>query len=318
MGTPAVSPTAVSPPLRTTAPGKSARRRELRNVLTGLAFISPWIIGTLAFQVYPFFASLYYSFRDTTVLNAGDFVGLDNYRELVHDSLFWKSLGNTIYFTVSSLVVGTVFALGLALLLNQRIKGMTLYRVIFYMPSIVPLVAVSVIWIWLLHPQYGMINFVLEKLRLPALGWFSDPTWAMPGLIIVSLWGLGNAMIIYLAGLQDVPTELYEAAALDGASAWQRLRHVTIPLLTPVILFNTIIGLIGGFQYFVEPFVITQGGPADATLTYGLYLFNNAFVYFKMGYAAAMAWILFVIIMVVTIALLRTSGRWVFYQGGGR
>ncbi|MGH2531033.1 MAG: carbohydrate ABC transporter permease [Thermomicrobiales bacterium] len=296
-------------------PLKSRRRKSLRKLLTGLAFISPWIVGTLAFQVYPFFASLYYSFRDTTLLSPGEFVGLDNYRELINDALFWTSLKNTVYYTLASVAIGTVCAIGLALLLNQRLTGQTVYRTIFYMPSIVPLVAVSVIWIYLLHPTYGLLNFVLEKVGLPTLGWFSDPTWAMPGLIIVGLWGLGNAMIIYLAGLQDIPTELYEAAALDGASAWRRLLHVTIPLLTPVILFNSIIGLIHGFQYFVEPYVITQGGPADSTMTYGLYLYSNAFDYFKMGYASAMAWILFVIIMVVTLVVMRSSSRWVFYQG---
>jgi multiple sugar transport system permease protein len=291
------------------------RRRELKRVLAGLGFISPWLIGVLTFQVYPFFASFYYSLRSTTLLSPGTFVGLDNYRELARDPLFWTSLKNTFYYTSASIVVGTVAAISLAMLLNMRVRGLTLYRVIFYMPSIVPLAAVSVIWIWILHPTYGVANYVLGSLGLPTPGWFSDPRWAMPGLIIVSLWGLGNAMIIYLAGLQGIPGELYEAAQLDGATAWQRTWNITLPLLSPVILFNVIIGLIGGFQYFVEPFVITQGGPADATLTYGLYLYNNAFLFFKMGYAAAMAWILFVIIMLITMILLRTASKWVFYQG---
>lgn len=293
------------------------QRRELRRMLVGLGFVSPWLIGALAFQVYPFFASFYYSLRSTTLLSPGEFVGLDNYRELASDPLFWTSLKNTFYYTSASIVAGTVAAISLAMLLNLRVRGLTLYRVIFYMPSIVPLAAVSVIWIWILHPTFGVANYVLDSLGLPMPGWFSDPRWAMPGLIIVSLWGLGNAMIIYLAGLQDIPMELYEAAQLDGASAWRRTLNITIPLLSPVILFNVIIGLIGGFQYFVEPFIITQGGPADATLTYGLYLYNNAFLFFKMGYAAAMAWILFVIIMVITMLLLRTASKWVFYQGQG-
>jgi len=291
------------------------RRREFKRVLAGLGFISPWLIGVLAFQVYPFFASFYYSLRSTTLLSPGTFIGLDNYRELARDPLFWTSLKNTFYYTSASIVVGTVAAISLAMLLNMRVRGLTLYRVIFYMPSIVPLAAVSVIWIWILHPTYGVANYILGSLGLPTPGWFSDPRWAMPGLIIVSLWGLGNAMIIYLAGLQGIPGELYEAAQLDGATAWQRTWNITLPLLSPVILFNVIIGLIGGFQYFVEPFVITQGGPADATLTYGLYLYNNAFLFFKMGYAAAMAWILFVIIMIITMILLRTASKWVFYQG---
>jgi multiple sugar transport system permease protein len=274
-------------------------------------------VGLLAFKVYPFFASLYYSLRSTTLLSPGEFVGLENYRELMGDSLFWVSLKNTFYYTGASILVGTVAAISLAMLLNQRVRGVTLYRVLFYMPSIVPLAAVSVIWIWILHPTYGVTNYILDTLGLPTPGWFSDPQWSMPGLILVSLWGLGNAMIIYLAGLQGIPGELYEAAQLDGASAWQRMLNITLPLLTPVILFNVIIGMIYGFQYFVEPFIITQGGPVDSTLTYGLYLYNNAFVFYRMGYAAAMAWILFIIIMVLTLALLRSASKWVFYQGQG-
>lgn len=297
------------------AQSRSARARELRQILVGLGFISPWLIGFLVLQVYPFFASFYYSLRSTTLLSDGKFVGLQNYRDLLADDLFWQSLQNTLYYTTASLIVGTIGALALALLLNQKMRGIVIYRVVFYMPSIVPLAAVSVIWIWILHPRYGIANFFLTRVGLPKLGWFADPTWAMPGLIIVSLWGLGNAMIIYLAGLQGIPTDLYEAAALDGASSLRKMWNVTIPLLTPVILFNLIMGMIGGFQYFVEPYVITKGGPSDATLTYGLLLYNNAFVYFRMGYASAMAWMLFVLIMVITLIILRTSSRWVFYQG---
>jgi multiple sugar transport system permease protein len=311
-----LSPAPTVPPAVARGRRAARRRRELRRVATGLLFISPWLVGVLAFYVYPFFASLYYSFRSTTVLRPGRFVGLDNYRQLAQDPLFWTSLGNTLYYLAASIIVGTIGALGLAMLLNQRIRGMTFYRIVFYLPTIVPLVAVSVIWIWILHPEYGIVNYALDELGLPRVGWFSDPNWAMPGLVIVSLWGLGNAMLIYLAGLQDIPTELLEAASLDGASPWRRVRDVTIPLLTPVILFNVVIALIGGFQYFVEPYVITQGGPADATLTYSLYLYQTAFEYFKMGYASAMAWILFLLIMVVTLLLLRSSRRWVFYGGG--
>src|SRR6188472_1487878 len=192
-------------PYATSGKARSARSREIRRVLVGLGFISPWIIGMLAFQIYPFFASFYYSLRSTTLLSDGTYVGLQNYRDLIQDDLFWKSLKNTVYFTVFSLLIGTTGALGLALLLNQRIRGRSLYRVIFYMPSIVPLAAVSVIWIWMLHPRYGIVNYLLQLVELPRVGWFSDPQWAMPGLIIVSCWGLGNAMIIYLAGLQDIP-----------------------------------------------------------------------------------------------------------------
>lgn len=290
------------------------RRRELRRIGTGLAFISPWLIGFLVFQAYPFFASLYYSFRSTTLLRPGKFIGLENYRYMLDDDLFWLSLKNTLYYVSCSIAVGTAASLGLALLLNQRVRGISIYRTIFYLPTIVPLAAVAVIWGWILNPRYGILNYGLDGLGLPTVGWFSDPTWAMPGLILVGLWGIGNAVIIYLAGLQDIPAELYEAAELDGASVWQRAWSVTLPLLTPVILFNVAVSLISGFQYFVEPYVLTKGGPADATLTYALYLYQSAFEYRNAGYASAMAWVLFVIIMAVTLTLLRSSRRWVHYQ----
>ena len=293
---------------------KRLSRAQRWALVRGLAFVSPWLVGLCWFYIYPFFASLYYSFRNTTPFSAGTFLGLENYRLLVSDPLFWRSLLNTFYFTGVSVILGNLFALALALLLSQRLRGMTFYRTIFYLPSIVPFVAVSVVWIWILHPQYGIVNYALERLGLPALGWFSDPNWAMPGLILVSLWSTGNMMVIYLAGLLDVPRELHEAATIDGASAWQRTLRITIPLLTPIILFNVIIGLIGGFQYFIQPYIITQGGPADSTLVYALYLYQNAFSYFRMGYASAMAWVLFVVIMIMTLLVFRSSGRWVFYR----
>ena len=204
------------------------RRREWRRIGTGLAFISPWLIGFLAFQAYPFVASFYYSFRSTTLLRSGDFIGLENYRYMLDDALFWTALKNTLYFVSCSIALGTSASLGLALLLNQRIRGISLYRTIFYLPTIVPLAAVAVIWGWILNPRYGILNYGLDSLGLPTVGWFSDPTWAMPGLIFVGLWGIGNAVIIYLAGLQDIPVELYEAASLDGATAWVKARSVYV------------------------------------------------------------------------------------------
>jgi multiple sugar transport system permease protein len=289
--------------------------RSLRPELKGLLFVSPWLVGLLWFYLYPFVASLYYSFHNATAFGRGAFIGLRNYELLIRDPLFWKSLANTIYFTAGSLSIGTVLALSLALLLPKNVRGATAYRTIFYLPTVVPFTAVSVIWIWILHPQYGPLNHLLEQLGLEAPGWLSDPTWAMPGLILVSAWSIGNMMVIYLAAMLEIPTELYEAAKLDGASPWQRLIRITIPLLTPVILFNLIVGLISGFQYFVQPYVMTNGGPADSTLVYSLYLYRNAFQFFRMGYASAMGWVLFLLILAGTALVLRSTRRWVHYRG---
>jgi multiple sugar transport system permease protein len=289
--------------------------RSLSPEIKGLLFISPWIIGLLWFYLYPFLASLYYSFHNATAFGPGAFIGFRNYELMMRDPLFWKSLANTIYFTVGSLCLGTVAALSLALLLPKNVRGASVYRTIFYLPTVVPFTAISVIWIWILHPRYGLLNHLLEGIGVGAPGWLSDPAWAMPALILVSAWSIGNMMVIYLAAMLEIPTELYEAAKLDGASAWQRLIRITLPMLTPVILFNSIIGLINGFQYFVQPYVMTNGGPADSTLVYSLYLYRNAFQFFRMGYASAMGWVLFLLILVLTAIVLRSARRWVHYRG---
>jgi multiple sugar transport system permease protein len=221
---------------------------------------------------------------------------------------------NTFYFTAGSLGLGTALALSLALMLPKNVRGASLYRTIFYLPTVVPFSAISVIWIWILHPQYGLLNHLLQRLGLDPPGWLSDPSWAMPGLILVSAWSIGNMMVIYLAAILEIPTELYEAAKLDGASSWQSLTRITIPMLTPVILFNLLIGLISGFQYFVQPYVMTNGGPADSTLVYSLYLYRNAFQFFRMGYASAMGWVLFLLILLLTAIVLRSAKRWVHYR----
>ncbi|MGQ9630013.1 MAG: carbohydrate ABC transporter permease [bacterium] len=289
-------------------------RREWIRVGKGLLFISPWIVGFSTFQFYPFLASLYYSFTRYSILSSPRFIGLDNFKELIlKDPRFWVSLYNTLYYTVFTVLLGGLTSLSLAILLNMKVQGMAVYRTIYYLPSIVPVVATSVIWIWLFNPQYGIINTILFYLHLPSIGWFSDPAWSKPALIIMSIWAVGGAVIIYLAGLQDIPQQLYEAATVDGANWWQLFIHITIPMLSPVIFFNMIIGLIGAFQYFTQAYVITGGGPADSTLFYSLYLYFSAFQFFKMGYASAMAWILFLIIMGATLLIFKTSGRWVHY-----
>jgi multiple sugar transport system permease protein len=289
--------------------------RSLRPEFKGLLFISPWIVGLLWFYLYPFVASLYYSFYNATAFGPGAFIGLRNYELMLRDPLFWKSLVNTFYFTAGSLGLGTALALSLALALPKNVRGASAYRTVFYLPTVVPFSAISVIWIWILHPRYGLLNHLLQRLGIPPPGWLSDPGWAMPSLILVSAWSVGNMMVIYLAAILEIPTDLYEAAKLDGASSWQRLIRITIPMLTPVILFNLVIGLISGFQYFVQPYVMTNGGPADSTLVYSLYLYRNAFQFFRMGYASAMGWVLFLLILALTAILLRSAKRWVHYRG---
>src|SRR5947209_1843093 len=260
--------------------------------LFGLAFAAPWIVHFLVFIAYPIGLSLYYSFCDYDSLSPPHWIGGENYRLLfAQDPLFWRSLGNTFYMVLFGLPLSMAVSLGLAFLLNQKLRGMSVYRTVFYLPSIVPVVATSILWLWLLNPEIGLINAGLARVGIHGPGWLISPAWAKPALILMGLWGAGGGMIIYLAGLQDVPQTLYEAAALDGAGAWARLRHVTLPMLSPILLFNLVMGLIGFFQYFTQVYVMTNGtgAPEDATLLYALRLFRSAFIDFNMGYASAMA-----------------------------
>ncbi len=288
-----------------------------RDTLNGLLFASPWILGFLTFVLYPLAASLYYSFCSYDAISPPHFIGLENYRiMLTQDPLFWRSLWNTLYMAIFGLPVSLAAALGIALLLNQRIRGISIYRTIYFLPSITPVVASSVLWMWLLNPQVGLINTSLHRLGMSSPpAWLSDPNWAKPALILMGLWAVGGGMVIYLASLQDVPASLLEAASLDGAGRWAKFRHVTVPSISPVILFNLIMGLIGTFQYFTQAYVMTNGGPQDATMFYALHLFNRAFQDFEMGYASAMAWVLFVTTLICAIVVFRTSARWVYYAG---
>jgi multiple sugar transport system permease protein len=287
--------------------------RDLRN---GLLFISPWIAGFLAFTIYPILASLYYSFNNYSILIPAEWVGLGNYKALFfEDPLFWVSLTNTLYYIAFALPLGIIIGVTLALFLNMKVKGMAIYRTIYYLPTIVPTIASAILWLWILNPQYGLLNSFLAKIGIQGPGWLASPEWSKPALIIMSWWGLGGAVLIYLAGLQDVPQQLYEAAELDGANWLQKTIHITIPMLTPVIFFNLVMGLIGTFQYFTEAYVMTNGGPVNSTLFYALYLYRNAFVYLKMGYASSMAWLLFILVLTCTLLVFRTSARWVYYGG---
>lgn len=293
--------------------------RERRHVLTGLGFTSLWIVGLTVFTAYPVAASLFYSFCDYSILKSPVWIGLENYQQLFRDDLFWKSLRNTLVYAGLSVPLGTLVALSLALLLNHDVRGRAFFRVCFYLPSIVPVVASAMLWMWILNGQFGLLNHALAPLLSP-FGlqpplWLTDPAWAKPALVVMSLWGVGNAMVIYLAGLQGVPQHLYEAAAIDGAGPWQRLRHVTLPMLAPVIYFNVVIALIGSLQVFTQAFIMasitggdgTGGSPDRSTLFYTLYLFSNAFYDLRMGYASAMAYVLFVIIAGLTYVATRLT-----------
>lgn len=263
----------------------------------------------------PFLASLYLSFCKYDVLSPPHLIGITNYRDLLfRDPLFWKAIYNTLIYAVFAVPLTTIAGIGLALLLDMDLKGTSIYRTIFFLPSIVPVVASSMLWIWVLNPQIGLVNSVLAHLGITGPPWLGSKEWSKPSLIMMSVWGTGGSMIIYLAGLKDIPQHLYEAALVDGANAWHRVRHITLPVLTPVIFFNVTMGLIGAFQYFAQAFIMTNGGPEDSTLFYSVYLFNRAFAFLDMGYASAMAWIMFVIVLTMTLILMKTHRRWVHYE----
>lgn len=293
------------------------KRKERRAILVGLLFISPWLLGFLIFTLYPILVSLYYSFCDFRVLTPPRWVGMRNYIALFTDrDFFLPSLWNT-FFMFLELPIGMVLGLAIALLLNLKLKGMAFFRTLYYIPSVVPTVASAILWLWLLNPSYGLVNKSLALMHLDGPAWLSDRLWAKPAFIVMDLWGVGGSMIIYLAALQGVPVHLYEAAELDGASVWDKFWNVTLPAISPVVFFNLILGVIGTFQYFTQSYVMTSGagGPANSTLFYALYLYQNAFLYFRMGYACAMAWVLFGITLVASLIVFRSSLRWVYYEG---
>ena len=290
---------------------------KAKQYLTGYLFVSPWLIGFLAFTVWPFFQSIYLSFTRYNIVSPAKWVGTANYRMLLtQDELFWKSAWVTIKFAIISVPLAIIVGIALALLLNINVKGITVFRTIFYLPSIVPTVATSVLFIWILNPNIGLVNRVLELFGIKGPAWLNTSPWAFYSLVLMSLWGVGGSMIIYLAGLKDIPVHLYEAATIDGANALRKMRHITLPMMTPVIFFNLVMGIIGSFQYFTQAFVIApNGGPQDSTYFYSLYLYNRAWKYLDMGYASAMAWMLFLIVIVLTGLVFRTQKKWVHYGG---
>jgi multiple sugar transport system permease protein len=290
------------------------RSKPLQKNLIGYAFLSPWILGFLLFTVYPFLSSIYLSFTRYNIVTPPVWVGLQNYKTLFHeDPQFGKALWVTFRYALVSVPLGIVAGVSLALLLNQKVRGLGVYRTIFFLPSIVPTVALATIFLWILNAQIGLINGLLALIHIQGPAWLQDTAWAPWSLVLMSLWGVGGSMVIYLAGLKDIPTYLYEAAHIDGANALQRMRHITLPMLTPVIFFNLVMGIIGSFQYFTEVYMMTRGGPEDSTLFYALYLFQRAWRYLDMGYASALAWVLFAVIMALTLIVFRSQRRWVHY-----
>jgi len=292
-------------------------RNRTREAAGGYLFALPWLVGLSIFVFYPFIANIFYSFTEYNIIESPVWVGIDNYRVLMHDSLFWKSLSNTIYYS-AVVPLQLIIALLLALLLNQKVKGQRYFRTFFYLPVLVPLVASSVLWKWMLSPNYGLVNSLLYKVGINGPGWFASESWSKPALILMGTWTVGGAMIIFLATLQDIPEVLYEAAEIDGATTFKKTFHITLPLLTPAIFFNLIMGIIGSFQVFTQAYIITEGGPMYSTTFYVLYLYNNAFKFFRMGRASAMALILFIVIFIITLFIVKTSSKWVYYEAGGR
>jgi multiple sugar transport system permease protein len=304
--------------LSTGAPAQTRSAPRISpETLWGYIFIAPWLIGFLIFSLGPVIASFVLSFTEYELITEPRWIGFDNYVEmLTGDRLFWQSLYNTLYYTLFSVPLGLIFAFLLALLLNRKLPGIGLYRTVFYLPVVSSGVAISLLWIWLFNPQFGLINYLLSLFGLPGPGWLTAPAWAKPALVLMSLWSVGGATVILLAGLQGVPAALYEAAALDGANEWRRFWNITVPMMSPVIFFNLIIGIIGSFQVFTQAYVMTQGGPQNATLFYVLHLFKQGFGLFRMGYAAAMAWLLFLLILILTLVQMVLARRWVYYEGG--
>jgi multiple sugar transport system permease protein len=292
-------------------------RQQKHNLINGLLFASPWILGLCIFWIYPTFASLYYSFTEFNAIQAPKWVGTDNFTTLFADSLFWTSAYNTLYFALFSIPLAIITAFGLALLLNMDIRGRIVYRTIYFLPTLVPSVALALVWLYLFNPATGLVNVPFDWLGIRGPCWNACAAWSRPTMVLLALWIIGGQVVLYLAGLQDVPQELHDAASIDGANKVQRFFAVTLPMMTPVIFYHLVTSVIGAFQFFEIPFIMTggTGAPDNTLLFYSIYLFKNAFAYFKMGYASAMAWIMFVTILMITLVIFRTARHWVYYGG---
>jgi len=295
------------------------RRKRRQEIMWGVLCASPAILGFLIWQVGPIVASVFVAMTDWRIAGTPEWIGLANFEQMfTEDRLFPIALRVTASYTFGSVPLHLVVAFLLALLLNQKIKGLAVFRTVYYLPAVVPLIASSVLWLWLFNPDFGLLNAGLQSLGLPKSQWIYHSRTVIPSLILMSAWNVGPTMIIFLAGLQGVPRQLYEAVEIDGGGAFRRLWHVTIPMLTPTILFNLVLTFINTMQTFVQPYLMTEGGPNNASLLYVLYLYRKAFNESQMGYASALAWIIFLIIAGLSLLVFKSSARWVYYEGGDR
>ena len=299
------------------AAGRRNSRSRQQNIW-GWLLISPAVLGLSIWVFFPLGLSLVASFWHWDMLMPPSFVGLENYAVMLNDQLFWQSVWVTLYFTVIGVPLQIVVAFFAALLLNAKVRAMGFFRTLYYMPSLLPIAVTSALWLWLYNKQFGLFNLILQKFGLPPGEWVFGLHTVIPSFIIMSIWGIGNTIVIFLAGLQGIPQELMEAVAIDGGRAWHRFRHVILPLTSPVIFYNVVIGIIGGLQTFTQPYLMTSGGPANASLFYVLHLYRKAFMFSDMGYACAMAWFLFIITAVIAGIIFKSSTLWVFYEGDGK
>lgn len=289
-------------------------RLARREAFTFYILILPWVIGFLVFLAYPMLRSLYLSFTSYNLLSPPEWVGFRNFQRILADEDFWQSLKVTLFYALGSVPGGTIIALALAMVLAQKLRGVNFWRTIFFLPSILSSIAVAVLWLFIFRPQDGLLNMVLGIFGIKGPDWLLSETWALPALILMSWWSVGGQIVIYLAGLKGIPEVLYEAAEIDGASGWSKFRFVTLPMLSPTIFFNVVLAIIGALQVFDVGWVMTRGGPNKATLFYMLNLYNRAFQLGQMGYASALAWILFIVIMIITLLVIRSSAAWVYYE----
>ena len=290
-----------------------------RNTINGILFAMPWLIGLLVFWIYPTIASAYYSFTKFNAVQSPQWIGLSNYIQLfTADETFWLAVYNTAYFAFISIPLAIIVSFGLAMMLNAKIRFQTVYRTIYFLPTLVPEIALSLVWVYLFTPGSGLVNVPFDWLGIKGPCWLTCPAWSRPTIILLALWIVGQQIILYLAGLQDVPQDLYDAADVDGANFLHKFRHVTIPMMTPVVFFHLVTSVIGALQFFTVPYIMTGGTgfPAGSLMFYSIYLYKNAFQYFQMGYASALAWLLFMVALLITLVIFRSARIWVFYAGG--